>query len=321
MSLRRILPAVAFLTVVLACGFASGQEPTPANSRIRALIVDGQNNHNWQQTTPLLKQVLESSGRFTVDVATTPPARGRGRRQAAEPSAPAPDMSTFQPKFSDYQVVVSNYNGERWPAETEKAFEEYVAGGGGFVSYHAANNAFTNWPAYNQMCGLGGWGGRNEKAGPLVYVNEAGEVQRDTKAGPGGHHGVQHEFQVRVRDAEHPITKGLPTLWMHTRDELYDSLRGPAENMHVLATAYSDPATRGTGRHEPQLMTIEYGTGRVFHTTLGHADYSVKSVGFITTFLRGTEWAATGKVTIPVPDDFPTADKSRSRELTPAEAP
>jgi len=58
------------------------------------------------------------------------------------------------------------------------------------------------------------------------------------------------------------------------------------------------------------LMTLPYGRGRVFHTALGHADYSMKCVGFVTTLRRGTEWAATGDVTIEVPENFPTADKS-----------
>ena len=101
---------------------------------------------------------------------------------------------------------------------------------------------------------------------------------------------------------------------MHAKDELYDRLRGPAENLHVLATAYSDPATRGSGFHEPMLMTISYGKGRVFHTTLGHALEASQCVGFITTLQRGAEWAATGKVTQKVPSDFPTADKTSSRQ-------
>jgi uncharacterized protein len=69
----------------------------------------------------------------------------------------------------------------------------------------------------------------------------------------------------------------------------------------------------GTDRHEPILMTIDYGKGRIFHTPMGHIDYSVECVGFITCLLRGSEWAATGKVTFPIPSDFPTADKTSSR--------
>jgi type 1 glutamine amidotransferase len=276
------------------------QESAAANEKLRALVIDGQNNHEWKVTTPILKSILESSGRFTVDVATSPPAGA--------------DMRGFRPKFADYDVVVSNYNGDRWSAATEKDFEAYVSGGSGFVSVHAANNAFPDWPEYNRMIGLGGWYGRTEKHGPYVYLDDGGKLVRDTAAGPGGHHGPQHEFQIRARDAEHPIMRGLPPLWMHTKDELYDQLRGPAEDLHILATAYSSPQYEGTSRHEPMLMTLEYGGGRVFHTVLGHADYSMRCVGFATTLVRGAEWAATGKVTIPVPDDFPHADTPKSRE-------
>ena len=56
-------------------------------------------------------------------------------------------------------------------------------------------------------------------------------------------------------------------------------------------------------------MTLTYGKGRVFHTAMGHDVAALKCVGFATTFQRGTEWAATGKVTQKVPADFPTADK------------
>jgi type 1 glutamine amidotransferase len=97
-------------------------------------------------------------------------------------------------------------------------------------------------------------------------------------------------------------------------DELYDSLCGPAENLKVLATAHSDPANSGTGEDEPMLMTIHYGRGRIFHTAMGHDVPAIKCVGFIVTFLRGTEWAATGKVTQTVPADFPTATEVRQRQ-------
>ena len=103
--------------------------------------------------------------------------------------------------------------------------------------------------------------------------------------------------------------------WLHAKDELYDRLRGPAENMNVLATAYSAESQQGTGRHEPMILTVEYGKGRVFHTPMGHADYSQECVGFITTLQRGTEWATTGKVTMSIPDDFPTRDEISQRKF------
>lgn len=271
------------------------------DAKLKALIVDGQNNHGvWPKTTQMMKGFLEETGRFTVDIATTPP-QGQS-------------LEGFRPKFAEYDVVVSNYNGARWPKETEQDFVDYVKGGGGFVVVHAANNAFGDWDEYNQMIGLGGWGGRNEKSGPYVYFDEQGELVRDKSPGRGGNHGPQHPFQIVVRDAEHPITKGMPKAWMHTKDELYDLLRGPGENMKVLATAYADSGKGGTGRHEPMLMTISYGEGRVFHTPMGHAEYSMECVGFISSLQRGTEWAATGKVTIPIPDDFPKANEESARE-------
>lgn len=288
----RKLSALVFTTVTLLIGTQA------ALAQHKALLIDGQNNHNWHETTPHIKRALESSGLFTVDVATSP--------------AQGEDLSTFKPDFDAYDVVVSNYNGEPWSLETKAALEAYVRGGGGFVSVHAADNAFPEWKAYNRMIGLGGWGGRDETSGPYVRYRD-GEIIQDTTPGRGGSHGTRHEFPVAVRDTEHPITRGLPTKWMHAQDELYDRLRGPAEHLSVLATAYSDPSTRGTGEHEPMLMTIKFGKGRVFHTTLGHDTLAMQCTGFITTLQRGTEWAATGEVTQTVPKDFPTADKTRLR--------
>ena len=225
--------------------------------------------------------------------------------------APQGADPNFKPKFTDYAVVVSNFGhgAAAWPAETKTVFEDYVRGGGGLVVIHAADNSFPEWPAYNEMIGLGGWGNRNEKSGPYVYFGEDGKLVRDTAPGPGGSHGPQIEFPIVIRDAGHPVTKGMPATWMHAKDELYDSLRGPATNMEVLATAWC-PKTK---RHEPMIMTISYGKGRVFHTPMGHETYSQECVGFITTLQRGSQWAATGTVSVPLPADFPTAEKPSSR--------
>lgn len=136
--------------------------------------------------------------------------------------------------------------------------------------YHAADNAFVNWPEYNKICALGGWENRDEKAGPYVYWSD-GKLIKDSSAGVGGSHGKQHEYVLNARNHEHPIMKGLPNKWKHAQDELYDRMRGPGNIKDCLYTAYSDKETGGSGREEPLIFTVDYGNARIFHTMLGHA--------------------------------------------------
>jgi type 1 glutamine amidotransferase len=297
-----LLIVVVFLTLSLSLTGAP---------KYKALIITGQNSHNWKASNPVLKQLLDQTGLFTSDIIITP---GKGG-----------DMNTFNPDFSKYNLVVLDYNGDSWSEKTKAAFLSFVRNGGGVVVYHAADNSFPDWKEYNEIIGLGGWGNRNEKSGPYVYYRGNDIVRDDTSKGTGGASGERSEFMVRIRNLDHPITKGLPVNWMHGNDELCGMLRGPALNMEILATAFSPtkatkPApgvatttpqrgTRRTGRDEPILMTIRYGKGRIFHTVLGQPDEgggpAMQCVGFIITFQRGSEWAASGEVTQAVPVDFP----------------
>lgn len=269
---------------------------TTAADKIKVLIVDGENNHDWKRITPNLKSIMEEPGIFAVDVSTSP----------------AKGVADWQPKFSDYAVVISNYNGELWSPATQEAFEKFVGGGGGFVSVHAADNAFPEWKAYNEMIGVGGWGGRSAKSGPYLRWRE-GKWTLDVAPGTGGSHGAQHEFVLNNRAPEHPIMAGLPTAFMHRKDELYDRLRGPAKNVTVLASAMSPKDKGGSGEEEPLLMAIPFGQGRVFHTALGHGPEAVQCVAFAVTLQRGAEWAATGKVTQKIPASFPDEKASKAR--------
>ncbi len=271
---------------------------------ISVLVLDGQSNHNWKAMTPFMKAQLEKGGLCKVEVSTTPRAGLKGEERDAA-------WAKWRPAFKDHQVVVSNYNGEPWPEEVRTAFVEFVRGGGGFHVVHAANNAFSDWREYNDMIGLG-W--RAAGFGARVAYDDKGELVRMKPGeGPGAGHGPQHEFQVAIRDEEHPITKGLPKVWMHATDELYHGQRGPAENMQVLATAHSSREKGGTGLHEPMLWVIPFGKGRVVTNVLGHENgKSLQCVGFITILRRSVEWLATAKVTVPAPDNFPTGEKTSS---------
>ncbi len=206
----------------------------------------------------------------------------------------------FAPKFTDYNVIILNLNpNSPWSDATKLSFEKYMADGGGLVIIHENNNNFPEWKEFNRMIGLGAWEGRTEKDGPYLYYKD-GEFVRDYTSGDAGKHGSREPFTIYVRNSEHPIMRGLPLEWLHEYDELYGDMRGPAENITPLTTAFSDAETGGTGKEELVMFTIDYGKGRVFQSTLGHTtttfDDSHKNRGFHVTLLRGIEWAATGDV-------------------------
>ncbi len=295
--MRRIF----LLSIALAVFAVSAASLQAGDKKLRVVIIDGQNNHNWRATTPVMKKALLDSGRYTVDVSTN-----------LKTGDKAPDgwvSVAFPPDLSKYDVIVSNYNGALWPKEFNDTFDQQLKDGKiALVIVHAANNSFGGWKEYRQMVGMG-WYGAN--TGDRLLLNDKGEkviIPKGKGDGPG--HRYSGKFSVTIRDDKHPVTMGMPLEWLHNNDELYDNMRGPIENVHLLATAAA-PKGKGTGVHEPMIWTVSYGKGRVFHTPMGHDANAMLCVGFQTTLNRGTEWAATGNVTLPIPKDFPT-DKNIS---------
>jgi len=293
---RHFLRSTALAGFVCVLPFGTLARAAEA-SKISVLIIDGQNNHDYKRMTPWHKAQLEASGIFTVDVSTTPSGDS--------------GWDAWKPDFSKYQVVLSNYNGKQWPDPIKKSFVEFIEKGGGAVIIHAANNAFSGWSEYDKMIGLG-W--RGPDYGNRVTVADDGKVTiHKPKDGPGAGHGSQWEFIVTSRDAEHPIMKGIPLKWKHGQDELYHGQRGPAEDMHILATAFSDKANGGTGENEPMVWWIPFGKGKVVTNVMGHVGPktdAIQCAGSNLITLRACEWAATGKVTLPVPALFPTQEKT-----------
>jgi type 1 glutamine amidotransferase len=267
---------------------------------MKALVVDGFSNHDWRQTTLVVKRLLEESGLFQVDVATVP----------VEDSMA---FKTWLPHFKKYAVVVQNTNNIqnarlRWPRAAERALEQYVASGGGLLALHSANNAFSQWPEYNKMIGIG-W--RPKGMGTALEIDSVTKaiIRYAPDEGSGTNHGNRFDAVIHILN-RHPINTGYPDKWKTANTEVYNFPRGAAQNITVLSYAFDSSATR---RLWPMEWVESYGKGRVYSSSMGHLwqgetyPPAYRCIGFQTTLVRAAEWLATGKVTYPVPANFPTA--------------
>jgi type 1 glutamine amidotransferase len=256
MPTMRLFPALLLIcgALCVASNDALGDEP---EKPVQVLLLSGRNNHNWQQTTPKLKSLLESSGRFKVHVEERP------------------DQLTAE-KLKPYDVIVSNWNSfskskksKQWPEATKKAYLDFVRAGGGHVVVHAGSSSFPDWKEYHELT-IAAW--------------KLGQTE----------HGPRHDFSVRIADAEHPITKGVADFTIH--DELW-LRPGLQDGVTVLASVFSPKGQRGGGQNVPTAIVKQFGEGRSFTLLLGHGADQMKNPGFATLFVRGTQWAATGCVT------------------------
>jgi len=269
-----------------------------ALAQSKVLVLTGQNNHTWRRTTPLINDILEESGKFDITLSMAP-----------APGAKEDVWVNWQPDFESYDVILLNYNGDMWPETVRDRFEKYISEGGTALILHASNNPFEGWEEFEKMVGLL-W--RDNTSGDRIYLEDGGSVVR-VPSGEGlkAGHGKVHDWTITVRDTGHPIMKDVPTTWLHANDELYHGQRGPAQDMRILATAYSSEESGGTGKHELQIWWIPYGEGRVLTFLPGHLwptqqeDTAYRCVGFRTLLNRSVEWLATEAVTIPVPENFP----------------
>jgi type 1 glutamine amidotransferase len=260
------------LLAVLAVLFLAA--PHVGAKDIKALIITGDevDAHKWKETAPLIKKILTSAG-INADVTETP----------------SKDLTPEN--LAKYDVFVLNYRNTPkgaksnpasvWSEENKKAFLDAVKGGKGLYVHHFSSSAFTGKTDFEkeyEKAIAGGW--RKQ-----------------------GNHGKMHEFTASVRK-KHPITEGLKD-FVHGRDELYqNSVMLPGSE--ILVAAFSDKKIdpKNTDKLEPIVWVAHYGKGRVVNNVLGHDTTAMKGKGYQVLLIRGVEWAATGKVTHPVPDEL-----------------
>lgn len=268
------------------------------SDKIKVLIIDGYSNHDWRYSTEIINALLVNSGFCDVDISTAP-------------TNDSPNYNSWNPEFSNYDVVVQNVNslgnGNSWPKSVQTNFESYIKNGGGMYVFHSANNSFPEWEEYNKMIGLG-W--RKPDQGVAIEIKNNKMVKIPVGEGEGTSHGARVDLVVNVLKS-HPINNGFPKKWKTPDIELYTYARGPAENMEVLSYTFDEK----TGKNWPVDWVINYGKGRVYNATFGHMWHdqrmppSIQCVGFQTTFLRAIQWLAGEKVTVAIPDNFPTENK------------
>jgi type 1 glutamine amidotransferase len=244
---------------------------------IKVLIITGDHGHDWKATTPFIKDLLTKAG-MKVDVTETP-----------ADDLTADNLAKYDVLFLNYKDTKKGNPKTRWSDENKKAFKDAVEGGKGLVVYHHASSAFTSGDAFDkdfEEVIAGGW--RKQ-----------------------GNHGKRHEFDVTIRKADHPITKGMPDKFHHANDELYQNSVIPIDAV-VLATAYSDKSidAKNSDKDEPVVWVTKRGKGRVCENVLGHDVAAMKDAGFQTLLIRCVEWAATGEAHHPVPDELKKADKN-----------
>lgn len=176
--------------------------------------------------------------------------------------------------LNNFDVIVSNWNSWpendlRWNKDLEAGILKFVKEGGGLVFFHASTSVFYKWPEFRDIT-TGSWEENTE-------------------------HGKRDTVEVFIENQNHPITKGMKDFKLF--DELWVNAR-QNKNLSVLGSATDKTQKTKGNKNQAAIFVNEVEKGRLFHTIIGHDVEAMKSSGFKQLMLRGTEWAATRKVTI-----------------------
>ncbi len=255
-----------FLMAFSSCGDPAKQ---PAgDEKIKLLILSGCNNHDWETTTPVLLRIYRETGCFEITVTGNP------------------DTLSFK-DMEPFDAIVSNWNSwperdVRWSPEAEEGLLKYIESGGGFVTFHASSSALYDWPDFKKIS-TGAW------------------IKGTTW------HGKRAPAVVTVINRGHPVTRGMAGFFI--MDELWVNAE-LNNDFQVLATATNGSKPFNPEKYDleagdqPAVLVSEFGKGRIFHTILGHNARAMRNAGLRALIARGTEWAATAGVHIPLPQEL-----------------
>jgi len=154
---------------------------------------------------------------------------------------------------------------KKFDESVKQSILEYVRSGKGIVGIHAATAAFQNWPEYGEM--MGGY-----------Y---------------GGH--IYEEVAIKLDDPRHPVNACFDGKPWRIKDEIYIS-REPysRKNLRILLSLDLDQMTDPGKRPDKDYAVSwvrQYGEGRVFYTTLGHAMETYWNPLFLQHVLAGVQFA------------------------------
>lgn len=145
--------------------------------------------------------------------------------------------------------------------EQEKAFQDFILRGGGFVGVHAASDTEYDWEWYGKLVG--------------AYFLSHPAIQD----------GVVH-----IEDHNHSTTKHLPNPWTR-KDEWYDFKQNPRSKVHVLMTVDEKTYQGGKmGDDHPITWCHEFEGGRSWYTAMGHTKESYKEPEFQKMLTEAIKW-------------------------------
>ncbi len=266
--------------LLLAAALLCPAPQTPPAPHINVLILTGENTTDWRWTSTWMRSVLEESGRFNVEIAAYPDGTLADRYNAGR-----------------FDVLLIDFEGQRWGDPAETNFLELVRGGKGVVAVGNSARAFPDWEEYHDLVGCT-W---DDTGGADLF-------------GP---------VAIRGRD-QHDIIEGFGG-WADHQDVVLLGMQ-PKEDTHKVF-ALADRVNPATGAEEPVPVVLigDYGKGRVVTSTLGHVSFgdvrtqaSQGDPQYQQFLIRACEWAATGKTSAIArlePNTLTAADRAEGWQL------